>query len=70
MGRLHHVDYLHDGHAHHGHGDHYDECTVEGLHVGAEAHEHSHADGCGHEAGVDHRSAPSASCRPHHVPGA
>ncbi len=56
-----HVDYLHDGHLHHPHADHVDEHA---LAVGAKnpagctpdhdcsAHdaEHTHGQGCGHEA--------------------
>lgn len=54
-----HVDYLHDGHLHHPHGDHVDEHTVavddshpDGHTDAAGGHpaDHVHGEGCGHEA--------------------
>jgi hypothetical protein len=54
-----HVDYLHDGHLHHPHGDHVDEHAVEidaehpdGHTSPAAGHppDHVHGPGCGHEA--------------------
>jgi hypothetical protein len=55
------VDFLHDGHMHHAHGDHVDECTisVDSTNPAActpkhacKSHDASHAHGpkCGHEA--------------------
>jgi hypothetical protein len=56
-----HTDYLHDGHLHHEHGDHVDECRV-GSGMGnptactpspscaGHAKGHTHGAGCGHEA--------------------
>jgi hypothetical protein len=48
-----HIDYLHDGHAHHSDADHYDECPIGDVHALSEAHEHTHAADCGH-ATVQH----------------
>jgi hypothetical protein len=47
LGHVDFLDYLHDGHVHQAHGDHYDECAS-GEHVVAEEHHHVHGDGCGH----------------------
>jgi hypothetical protein len=44
-----HTDFLHDGHAHRSHGDHWDECAPSG-HVVHEAHDHVHGEACGHKA--------------------
>ena len=56
-----HTDYLHDGHLHHEHGDHVDECRV-GSGMGnptactpshscaGHAKGHTHGASCGHEA--------------------
>ncbi|WP_270936951.1 hypothetical protein [Falsiroseomonas oryzae] len=56
-----HVDYLHDGHLHHPHGDHVDEHIIEASETNpdrctagqdCDGHEagHVHGPGCGHEA--------------------
>jgi hypothetical protein len=55
-----HVDYLHDGHLHTEHGDHFDECTIAvgadnpaactpGHSCGGHAKDHVHGAGCGHD---------------------
>src|ERR1700683_569490 len=43
-----HSDYIHDGHTHCAHDDHYDERPLE--HVAHSGHAHVHGEGCGHEA--------------------
>ena len=56
-----HVDYLHDGHLHHKHENHYDECIIEidsanpnsctnGHTCSGHDTNHIHGQGCGHEA--------------------
>ncbi len=53
-----HVDYLHDGHLHHAHGEHYDEHSIEVSSknpdeckpISNDCKEHKHGPDCGHEA--------------------
>ncbi|MFT6835781.1 MAG: hypothetical protein ACJA0H_001821 [Francisellaceae bacterium] len=53
-----HVDYLHDGHLHHKHGEHYDDHKIEASDknpdqckpVSKDCDEHKHGADCGHEA--------------------
>lgn len=55
-----HTDYLHDGHLHSPHGDHFDECVIEvsasnpnhcAPHTcNGHSASHVHGEGCGHES--------------------
>lgn len=44
-----HTDYLHEGHAHRPHDDHWDECAQD-AHVTHAGHDHQHGPNCGHMA--------------------
>lgn len=44
-----HVDFVHDGHRHRQHGDHWDLCDSEEC-AAHSHHEHVHGPGCGHQA--------------------
>ena len=48
-----HVDYVHDGHIHVEHDEHYDECGADGEHAAHDVHDHRHSPTCGH-VGVPH----------------
>jgi hypothetical protein len=45
--RADHIDYVHEGHAHTEHDDHYDEHPL--PHLAHAGHPHVHGPGCGHE---------------------